>query len=93
MHLALPDERHPRRRANPQTNWDIRHDLILVHRRDGGLLTRIVTRGYLEVCVAFRVHMTTGEPLTVDVLDDGHVHLLWAIFTDVDGPGCTPSVP
>lgn len=54
-------------------------------RRGVELLAWMVAHGYLEVRVAFRVHMATGEPLAVDALDDGYVHMKWAIFTDADG--------
>jgi putative DNA methylase len=33
LRLALPEERHPRRLAHPQTDWDILHGMILVFRR------------------------------------------------------------
>ena len=56
---------------------DIRHGVEL--------LAWMVTQGYLEVRVAFRVHMGTGDPLAVDALDDGYVHMKWAIFTDQQG--------
>jgi superfamily II DNA or RNA helicase len=56
---------------------DIRHGVEL--------LAWMVTQGYLEVRVAFRVHMGTGDPIAVDALDDGYVHMKWAIFTDQQG--------
>jgi putative DNA methylase len=33
LRLPRPEERHPRRMAHPQTDWDILHGLILAHRR------------------------------------------------------------
>ena len=42
--LALPEERHPRRVAQPQTDWDILHGLILAFRR-GDIP---VARAYLD---------------------------------------------
>jgi putative DNA methylase len=33
LRLALPEERHPRRVAQPQTDWDILHGMILAFRR------------------------------------------------------------
>jgi putative DNA methylase len=33
LRLALPEERHPRRLAHPQTDWDILHGMILAFRR------------------------------------------------------------
>jgi hypothetical protein len=35
LRLALPEERHPRRLAHPQTDWDILHGMILAFRRGG----------------------------------------------------------
>jgi helicase-like protein/SNF2 domain-containing protein len=49
------------------------------------LLAWMVAHGHLEVQVAFRVHTGTGEPLAVDSLADGYVHMKWAIFTDAQG--------
>ena len=49
------------------------------------LLAWMVAHGSLEVRVAFRVHMATGEPLAVDSLQDGYVHMKWAVFTDAQG--------
>jgi hypothetical protein len=45
----------------------------------------MVAHGSLEVRVAFRVHLATGEPLAVDSLADGYVHMKWAVFTDAQG--------
>jgi superfamily II DNA or RNA helicase len=49
------------------------------------LLAWMIAHGYLDVRVAFRVHLATGEPLTVDSLEDGYVHMKWAIFADAQG--------
>jgi hypothetical protein len=49
------------------------------------LLAWMVAHGSLEVRVAFRVHLATGEPLAVDSLQDGYVHMKWAVFTDAQG--------
>ena len=59
-------------------------------RRGVELLAWMVAQGYLEVRVAFRVHTVTGEPLAVDALDDGYVHMKWAIFTDAQGLEAPP---
>jgi hypothetical protein len=49
------------------------------------LLSWMVSRGCLEVRVAFRVHRQTGEPLPFDSCEDGYVHEKWGIFTDTSG--------
>jgi len=49
------------------------------------LLAWMVARGYLEVRVAFRVHGKTGEPLTLDAVDDGYVHEKWFVLHDEYG--------
>lgn len=49
------------------------------------LLAWMVAHGYLDVRVAFRVHAQTGEPLPIDALDDGYVHMKWAVFADAHG--------
>jgi superfamily II DNA or RNA helicase len=49
------------------------------------LLSWMVSRGCLEVRVAFRVHRQTGKPLSFDSCEDGYVHEKWAIFTDAVG--------
>ena len=49
------------------------------------LLAWMVAHGHLNVRVAFRIHMSTGEPLAVDSLADGYVHMKWAVFTDARG--------
>jgi len=49
------------------------------------LLGWMVAKGYLEVKVAFRLHMATGEPLSFDSVDDGYVHEKWFIFRDEYG--------
>jgi hypothetical protein len=49
------------------------------------LLAWMVAHGHLDVRVAFRVHTSTGEPLAVDSLADGYVHMKWAIFADTQG--------
>jgi hypothetical protein len=49
------------------------------------LLAWMVSKGYLEVRVAFRVHGETGEPLSYDAVDDGYVHEKWFILYDEFG--------
>ena len=49
------------------------------------LLAWMVTHGFLEVRVAFRVHGDLGEPLPYTSLDDGYVHEKWAVFADEQG--------
>jgi hypothetical protein len=49
------------------------------------LLAWMVARGYLEVRVAFRVHGKTGEPLSIDAVDDGYVHEKWFVLHDEFG--------
>lgn len=44
LRLALPEERHPRRLEQPQTDWDILHGLIMAFRR-GDIP---VARAYLD---------------------------------------------
>ena len=46
------------------------------------LLAWMVSKGHLEVQVAFRVHGKTGKPLAFDAMIDGYVHEKWAVFTD-----------
>jgi hypothetical protein len=45
----------------------------------------MVAHGHLDVRVAFRVYLATGEPIAVDSMEDGYVHMKWAIFTDAQG--------
>jgi hypothetical protein len=49
------------------------------------LLAWMVTHGFLEVKVAFRIHKETGKPLAVTSTEDGYVHEKWAIFKDSKG--------
>jgi superfamily II DNA or RNA helicase len=49
------------------------------------LLAWMVAHGYLDIRVAFRVHAQTRESLPIDALDDGYVHMKWAVFTDAHG--------
>lgn len=49
------------------------------------LLAWMVARGHLEVRVAFRVHGETGEPLSIDAVDDGYVHEKWFVLRDEFG--------
>ncbi|MCK8603177.1 hypothetical protein [Desulfoferrobacter suflitae] len=49
------------------------------------LLGWMVARERLEVRVAFRVHALTGEPLAVDAVEDGYVHMKWGLFADSFG--------
>ena len=46
------------------------------------LLAWMVTHGYLDIRVAFRVHGKTGVPLPFPSVEDGYVHEKWAIFAD-----------
>ncbi len=46
------------------------------------LLAWMVAKGFLEVRVAFRVHGSTGRPISMDSTEDGYVHEKWAVFTD-----------
>ncbi len=54
-------------------------------RRGVTLLAWMVAQEYLEVRVAFRVHMQTGEPLAMAALDDGYVHEKWFVLYDENG--------
>ncbi len=47
------------------------------------LLAWMVSREYLEVRVAFRVHGETGKPLSLEAVEDGYVHEKWFILHDV----------
>lgn len=47
-----------------------------------GLLGCLIRRRILEIRVAFRVHMRTGNALDADTVEDGYVHEKWGIFTD-----------
>ncbi|MGE3536743.1 MAG: helicase-related protein [Candidatus Tectimicrobiota bacterium] len=49
------------------------------------LLAWMVAHGHLEVRVAFRVQAQTGQPLPLETVEDGYVHMKWAIVTDADG--------
>ena len=49
------------------------------------LLSWMVSKGVLDVRVAFRVHKETGKPLAMSAFDDGYVHEKWAVFTDSAG--------
>jgi len=49
------------------------------------LLAWMVAHNYLEVRVAFRVHAQTGEPLALNAVQDGYVHMKWAVFSDAEG--------
>lgn len=46
------------------------------------LLAWMVAHGYLDVRVAFRVHGETGEPLSIDAVEDGYVHEKWFVLYD-----------
>lgn len=54
-------------------------------RRGVTLLAWMVAHEYLEVRVAFRVHIRTGEPLAMEALDDGYVHEKWFVLCDEYG--------
>lgn len=49
------------------------------------LLAWMVSRGFLEVRVAFRLHGKTAEPLPFESQEDGYVHEKWALFRDAAG--------
>jgi hypothetical protein len=49
------------------------------------LLAWMIAHGYLEVRVAFRTHMVTGEILSFDDVSDGYVHEKWFIMQDEFG--------
>jgi len=49
------------------------------------LLAWMVARGRLEVRVAFRIHGETGDPLSIDAVDDGYVHEKWFVLHDEFG--------
>ena len=51
------------------------------------LLAWMVAKGMLEIRVAFRVHANTGEPLCMDAVDDGYVHMKFGIFRDDQNNG------
>lgn len=49
------------------------------------LLSEMVSRGKLEVKVAFRIDARNGQPLSVDSVEDGYVHEKWFVMSDADG--------
>jgi len=49
------------------------------------LLAWLVAHRHLEVKVAFRLHLETGQPLPLDAVDDGYVHEKWFIMRDDAG--------
>lgn len=49
------------------------------------LLSWMVAHDRLEVKVAFRVNAKTGAPLVMDAVEDGYVHMKWAVFADMQG--------
>ncbi len=49
------------------------------------LLGWMVAHGHLDIRVAFRVHCGHGEPIPFQSVEDGYVHMKWAIFADEDG--------
>jgi len=49
------------------------------------LLSWMVSRGILDVRIAFRVHLETGDPLDFTETIDGYVHEKWAVFKDASG--------
>ena len=51
------------------------------------LLAWMVAKGMLEIRVAFWVHANTGEPLCMDAVDDGYVHMKFGIFRDDQNNG------
>jgi superfamily II DNA or RNA helicase len=54
--------------------------------RDGvALLAWMVARERLDMRVALRVHVHTGQPLTADSVADGYVHMKFAVLQDAVG--------
>lgn len=49
------------------------------------LLGHMVSNGYLEVKVAFRVSSDTSEPISADSTEDGYVHEKWLVMYDGSG--------
>ncbi|MFP3868925.1 MAG: helicase-related protein [Desulfobacteraceae bacterium] len=49
------------------------------------LLAWLIARGNLEIKVAFRIHVRTGEPLPFESVADGYVHMKWGLFSDLHG--------
>lgn len=49
------------------------------------LLAWMVSQGFLELRVAFRLHGKTSEPLPFESQEDGYVHEKWALFRDKTG--------
>jgi ERCC4-related helicase len=49
------------------------------------LLGWMVAHGRLDIRVAFRVHCGSGEPIPFQSVDDGYVHMKWALFADEAG--------
>lgn len=49
------------------------------------LLARMVASGTLDIRVAFRVHINTGEPVPADSTEDGYVHEKWMLLFDEAG--------
>ena len=49
------------------------------------LLGHMVSNGYLEVKVAFRVSSDTSEPISADSTEDGYVHEKWLVMYDRNG--------
>jgi len=49
------------------------------------LLGWMVAHGHLDIKVAFRVHRDSGEPIRFESVEDGYVHMKWAVFTDGAG--------
>jgi len=49
------------------------------------LLGWMVAHGHLEIKVAFRVHRESGQPIRFESVEDGYVHMKWAVFSDERG--------
>ncbi len=45
----------------------------------------MVSREILEIRVGFRIHGKTGKPVPARFVEDGYVHMKWAIFADAHG--------
>ncbi|MEW5920935.1 MAG: SNF2-related protein [Bacillota bacterium] len=81
--ILAGDEQHLGKQLNGQleepANWptDVRNGV--------SLLAWMITHGYLEVRVSFRVHGTTGNPLPFTAVDDGYVHEKWFVVHDTAG--------
>jgi len=49
------------------------------------LLGWMVAHRHLDIKVAFRVHRESGQPIRFESVEDGYVHMKWAVFSDERG--------